>query len=312
MIMQNVAKALALFCLFAGVRSSAFADKPSLKAFSVRIQQGSQITAFFKKTQDLSSFSEKEFHLLWKVNQKSLRHLEIEFQNSSSFVRGEVEDEKVLSAVIQYLQLSLLQVRQLATHSDWKEVKGHLEKWFLFAADFPYEEASLVGLRFSGVVRSLLLDEMERLQVKYKADMAKEPMLRQWFLQVRAPWPVDRVIISESRRLLKPNLMSVANAAAQAFQKNPYQTSESVLKKIKNGNRPEAEFLRQIWREADILMMKTEMNRIGKMKLRLALAEYQQIHSALPPSSQELVKAGLLDQVPTDYLTGKALDLTSL
>jgi hypothetical protein len=60
-----------------------------------------------------------------------------------------------------FLQLSLLEVRRQAFKKNWAMVQKHCASWFLFAADFPYEESSLVGLRISGVVRSLILDELE-------------------------------------------------------------------------------------------------------------------------------------------------------
>ncbi len=167
-------------------------------------------------------------------------------------------------------------------------------------------------MKFTSVVRSLLLDEVERTQKKYSLELAQRPEFRLWFLQLRAPWPIDRIFVSEAKRLLSPPMMPMAHVAAAAFQKNPYQTSEQALKKAKGSEATEAALLKQIWKEGDIAMMKAEMTRIGKLKLRLALAEFQLKNKGQAPDAQALVKAGLIDQIPVDYTNGKPLDLTSL
>lgn len=298
-------------CLLFPVLVSA-AGKPSLQQFATQLKSGDEIRSLFKETQALEKDPTPALQALLKTNDPAFQTLQKSFQSSESFVRGEIEDEKVLSGVMGWLQLSLIKARSDAFQNHWGEVQKNLGSWFLFASDFPYEESSLVGLRTVSVIRALLLDEVEKLQAKFGGEMARNPDFRKWFLQIRAPWPVDRVMITEAKRLLKPPMMSVANAAAKAFQKNPYQTSAQALAKVKGGQGESAELLKQIWRESDIQLMKTEITRIGKMKLRLAKAEFELQQKKAPTAAQDLVQAGLLDKVPTDYLTGKPLDLTSL
>ncbi|MGZ5279411.1 MAG: hypothetical protein ACXWC9_05690 [Pseudobdellovibrionaceae bacterium] len=287
-------------------------DRPSLQQYTQSLKSTDEIRTLFKDSQNLEKDPSARLQPILKGNEASFKQLLKDFQGSKSFVRGEIEDEKVLSGLMSWLQLALLKARADSFQNRWGEVQANLASWFLFAADFPYEESSLVGLRTVGVVRALLLDEVEKLQGKFSAEIARNSDFRKWFLQIRAPWPVDRVMISEAKRLLKPPMMPVANAAAKAFQKNPYQTSEQALAKVKGGQSESAQLLKLIWREADIQMMKAEINRIGKMKLRLAKTEYEQQTKKAANNAQELVQAGLLDKVPTDYLTGLPLDLTSL
>ncbi|MEZ0392500.1 MAG: hypothetical protein ACAH59_09805 [Pseudobdellovibrionaceae bacterium] len=303
---------LALIFTLAVTGSSFAKDKLSLEKMTSGIQKSDEIAALYKLTADLQKDPAKELKPLLQANQKPLAQLQKEFLESANFIRGEIESEKVLNQLMACLQLSMLKSRAHSFQSEWPQMQNEFSSWFLFAADFPYEESSLVGLRTSGVIRSLLLDELEKIQTRFAAQLASQPTFRQWFLKVRAPWPVDRVLISEAKRLLKPPMMSVANAAARAFQKNPYQTSQQALEKIKGGQSEGAELLKQIWREADIQLMKTEINRIGKLKLRLAKAEFENVNKKAPDSVQTLLNAGLLDQAPVDYFTGKALDLTSL
>ena len=292
--------------------SARAADRPSFQQFAGLLKSAPEIQTLFKETQNLEKDPTASLQPLLKANETGLQTLQKHFQQSDSFVRGEIEDEKVLSGMMTWLQLSLLKARADAFQKRWDEVQKNLAGWFQFSADFPYEEASLVGLRTTGVVRSLLLDELEKMQAKFASDIARVPQLRQWFLLVRTPWPVDRVMITEAKRLLKPPMMSVANSAAKAFQKNPSQTSAQALAKVKGGQSESAELLKQIWREADIQMMKNEINRVGKLRLRLAKSEFELSKGKAPASTQELVQAGLLDKVPIDYQTGKPLDLTSL
>lgn len=288
------------------------ADKVSLVKVTSDLKYQDQIRALYKKTIDLNVDPTSQLKPLLKANRPQLEALRKDFSESTSFVRGEIEHEQVLNGLMHALELSMLTIRSQCFQLQWREVQNQFADWFLFAADFPYEESSLVGLRTAGVVRSLLLDELERIQKKFRLEIAKDSSLRKWFLKVRAPWPVDRVLISEAKRLLKPPMMSVAISAAAAFQKNPYQTSEMALKKVRGGQSKEADLLKQIWRESDIKMMKTEINRVGKLKLRFAQAEYEWTHKKAPGSVQDLLNAHLLDQVPVDYFTGKPLDLTSL
>lgn len=289
------------------------ADRISLQKKLSALQKTEVIASLYKDSGELAKEpAGKELGAVLKANGPLLEGLAKDFQESSSFVRGEIEDEKTLGQLMTALQLSMLRARSFSFQSKWPEVQKEFANWFLFAADFPYEESSLVGLRTSGVIRSLLLDDLEKIQKKFSSEMAKDPGLRKWFLQVRAPWPVDRILVSEAKRLLKPPMMSVAEAAARAFQKNPYQTSEKALEKVKGGQSEAAQLLKQIWREQDIQLMKTEINRIGQLKIRFAQAEFELKNKKTAQSVQELVDAQFLDQVPIDYFTGKPLDLTSL
>lgn len=300
------------FLALALVISASAEDKLSLQSLTQKIQKSEEITSLYKATQDLTKDPASELKPLLKANAKSLKDLQSAFESSRSFVRGEIENEKVLSQLMVALQLSMLKARTAAFARKWSQVQAEFAPWFLFAADFPYEESSLVGLRTTGVIRSLLLDELEKIQSRFKDSLAGAPKLRVWFLRVRAPWPVDRVMISEAKRLLKPPMMTVANSAALSFQKNPYQTSEKALEKVRGGQSEQAQLLKQIWRDADIQMMKSEINRIGKLQLRMAAAEYEQKNKKAAQSVQELLNAQLLDKAPLDYFTGQPMGLTSL
>lgn len=285
--------------------------KPSFMTFTEKLKQSDTITELFKASMT-TSVDEKKWKSVLKENQKNLVDLEKLFSESAPFVRGEIEDEKAMNGLMTYLELALLEIRIQAEHKNWLDVQTHFQNWFAFAADFPYEEASMVGMKVTGVIRSLMLDELEKWQEKSKAEIASADALRNWFLQVRAPWPVDRMVLSESRRLLKPPMMKIAEKVATTLQKNPYESSEDVVKSLHAQDMDDAHFLNSMWKKSDIDMMKTEITRIGRLKLRLAAAVFEQKRHEKPKSVDELVQAGLLDQVPVNYSTGKAFDLSGI
>jgi hypothetical protein len=305
------------FSLFIGVTAMAsftVQERPHLQSFTESLHQADAVTALFKSTMT-SPIPGKKFLPLWKANEKMLTELERKFSDSIPFVRGEIEDEKVMNGIMTYLELALLKVRfeaQQKKPMSWSKIQAQWQAWFTFAADFPYDEASMVGLKVAGVIRSLLLDEMEKLQTQHQDEIAAADAFRSWFLQVRAPWPVDRMVLSESRRLLKPAMMKIAEKVALALQKNPYQSSEDVVKSLHAQDMDEAHYLNSMWKPAEIELMKTEITRVGRLQLRLAAAVFAHKKSAPAKSVDQFISAGLLERAPVNYSTGKPFTLTDI
>lgn len=293
---------------FANAKPASLEEKPSLKVWGQKLKSPEQITALYKETMTSLKVTPASKKIV-KQNAKVLAEIEQAFSESRSFVRGEIENEVTLNHLVVGLQLMGLAVRDLAVQNKWDEVEKHFSNWFLFAADFPYEEATIFALRANGVVRSLLLDDLERIQKKYAKEIAKSSTFRTWFLGVRAPWPVDRVILFEAQRSLPKDLSRVAEKVAKAYQKNPYEPSEKAVREAKAQDIKESELLKSIWKKSDIDLMVAEMNRIGWVKIDLAAAEFEFKNKRRPKSVQELVSQKLLDRAPVDYLTGRGLEL---
>ena len=313
----------------------ALKDKPSLKKIAEPLLAESEITLLYRdfyksiyvqenvqESQNATAKAivesdadlQKKYNQLWGKYSAQLQTLESNFQQQQPFVRGEIEDEKVLGATLKWLQLAMIDCRVSAQKNQWGPVRQHMSAWFAFAADLAYEESSLIGIRVSAVMRALLIDELEKLQAKHSVQIAQSPEVRLWFLQVRAPWPIDRVLVTESKMRLKPAELSLAESLAQRLQKNPYQSVDKILSEPKmrhSAQTAAADFLRKLWRDEDIQQMKMEMNRIGVLKIRMAMAEYQARTQKAATNVTELVQNRFLDQVPTDYFSGKPMDLTS-
>ena len=81
----------------------------------------------------------------WLEKAKAQRQqFKAKVSESLPFVRGEIEQEKVMSSVSAFLQLSILQCR-IETNLCGEE----MPLWFHFASDMAFEESTLIALRFS-------------------------------------------------------------------------------------------------------------------------------------------------------------------
>lgn len=237
------------------------------------------------------------FEKLLKKNEAKFTELLGHMKNSQPFLRGEIEDEKVLNGTLVWLQFAILKIREKP------ETREEIaQAWIQFAADLAYEEANLIGLKFSHVVRSLMFDELETHLAKGEASDA-------WIKTVRAPWPIDRVVMLEAKRALKPASIALAEKIAKDLQKNRYQSIEDAMKKLKKQTPEEMEFLKKLWKPADILTMKEEITRIGKLQILWAKARFKTLKGKDSTSVQELVGEKLLDRIPVDYVSGRQLTL---
>jgi hypothetical protein len=299
------------FWLFCSAMAAPESVLHQIDSYLGRVKDSESISRIYKGTMGQGKVS-AEAQALVEKNVVVLKEIGSAFQAHKSFPRGLIEKPENMNGLTLLLQLEMVRVRTLAEKGVWLEVRDIFSNWFTFASDFPFEESSLIGLRFTGVVRSLLLDELESLQSHFAEKIADSGEMRKWFLRVRAPWPVDRVVLTEARRVLASPYQKLAEKVATAYQKNPYQSAAATLGKSKGSQTAGAELIKNFWRDQDIESMKTEITRISRLKLRFAVSEYEKNRKTKPLSVDALVKEGLLDQAPLDYFTGRPLDLTSL
>lgn len=282
----------------------AVGDKPSLRSLSTELKKGAEITSLFSQRNSLNSQQWQQVKGLFQSNATLKKKFFHSVQQSEAFARGEIEDEKILQFLTQLLQLSILQIRQ-ASHAKnsallWDEV----ETWFHFTADLSYEESTLVGLRLAHLFRSLLFDELEFLLKNQQALLVGGYSKAQ---ALRIPWPVDRVILFEAKRALSGAAMNVAMAAAKEFQKNNYQSLAVILTHVKGGQAKDFDFLRKIWRDDDVDMMKNEVNRLQLIQAGCRWADHFARANKNPMSWQDLQIAA-----PIDYTTGRPMDWSRL
>ncbi|MFN7825127.1 MAG: hypothetical protein ACK5P6_07190 [Pseudobdellovibrionaceae bacterium] len=239
----------------------------------------------------------------WKLSE-----LEKVMLSSSSFVRGEIEDPELLNRLMEFFQQSVQQRKKDISEGKFPPAFQSTQAWFLFAADFPYEEASLVSLRTASVIRSLLFDELEKMNWSKMVSQVSPGQL-QWIFSVRISWPVDRMIVSESKKHLPPALLGTVESLSKALQKNPYQSVEDWEKKSKKTLPESANLLKKLWKKEDYEALKEELNRLGRLQLAVASAFYTQKTGQSPKTSEDLLKAQVLPRIPTDYTTGRPMIL---
>lgn len=292
--------------------------KPSLRDFATKLKRGPEISALYKESlKDGFVPDAKKIAEFEKANRDLMREFRDLVRENVTFARAEIEDESVLNGLVGMLQLSLLRIHNWGatstkSKSNLGRAKDEAGLWFQFAADLPYNEASLVGLKVTGVVRSLLIDELERLE-KTRGDlMAQDELWLTWMLQLRTPWPVDRMVLTEGRRIPHPPPPNLVERVAIKIQKNPYLSVAGALAQVPGAKPGDLDTFKNLWREQDMEGMKTEINRLQLLRLRLACRLYQHRQGAWPTSVQEIVKAKLLPAAPVDYLTGRLMALPAI
>ncbi len=303
-------------------------EKSSLKNLGLQLKDPSGITQLFKESKDLlknkvtpvsaqtvvspaAAAILSNINQFWKKNETLMKTWQKNNLESTPFQRGEIDEEPVLNTLLAAVQLSLLQARADAFNKRWLQVKSDLEPWLIFASSMTYEEASLISLRLANLIRSLILDELENIEnlMQTQLDVSDLEAWLSWMNSVRASWPIDRVLITESKKILGNKAMFTAQQMAIALQKNAYQTAATALKEAQGPKTPELKLLEKMWREEDILAMKTEVHRFSALKIRLAKDIYVKKYAAEPAQIQDLVSKNLLSSVPIDYTTGKSFTL---
>lgn len=276
----------------------AAAERPSLAKLSLSLQNGDAITQAYK------SEKTKDYNKLIGSN-KDLRRQFIELvRGSAGFVRGEIEQEGVMNFLTQMVQLSILNIRQLAQQNKGSEVFAEAELWFIFSADLSYEETTLIGMRLAHVLRALVLDEIEKI-FRHSPEIFLTAANK--FQSLRAPWPIDRMLLYESRRVLSGVPLKLAEKVALEIQKNPYQTTEDILQKMNASQNKDLAFLKQLWRKQDLEMMKNEMNRLGRLPSASLWVDFQKKNKKAPRSWQDLKISP-----PIDYNSGKPMSWDQL
>jgi hypothetical protein len=225
------------------------------------------------------------------------------FETSARFVRGEVDSEQTLNGLILWFQYSVLHSR-----SQPEELNKNVSAWLQMSADMAYEESSLIGMRAASVLRNLSLDLLqEKVSEKGQDLKAVNALLR----RARAPWPIDRVLIAEGKKVLQPTALQVLERGALELQKNPYQSLEQALKRHRGHELSVLVPFKEMWTNKDIERMTGEVNRLGLLQVQSAQILFLQQKKRRPSSVEELLSSGLLDRVPIDYKTGKKMGLSS-
>lgn len=291
-------------------------EKPSLRTHGQQLKNLLLIESLFSQTTELLKKSGKDPLLsnvddLWKLNANNMNTWLEEMRRSQAFQRGEMEDAEVFKQVLSAVRLSLMRARAQSMLGKWEQLRQDLSPWLLFAADVTYDEASLVSMQLGHQIRSLILDDLDSYE-KYKAPSFPTGELQNWLSwisSIRSSWPVDRVVLTEAKKVLGDRSMYTAQQMAMLLQKNSYQTASEALHAARGPKTLELKSLEKIWKAEDIQSMRTEAHRLSALRIRWARDVYVQRLGQEPRRIEDLVEQHLLNSVPIDYATGKPFSL---
>jgi hypothetical protein len=272
---------------------SALSERWELASLQKKWRNGEQVTAAYVNEKT------KDYKKILKINKTVYKQFSENMKSKKPFARGQIENESIINFVTQMLQYGVIQARGAFLKNDFKLYWSEVDLWFQFAADLAYEESTLVGLRFSHVLRSLWLDEIEK---NLKKNPAQFHQARSHIQALRAPWPIDRVILSEAKRNLNGAALSQAEKIALEIQKNPYQATAEVMKKKNLQQTQSLAFIKEFWRDQDIEMMKNEVNRLQLLAAAAQWVDYTLQHKKPPASWTDMSYTA-----PVDYSTGKSM-----
>ena len=309
-----------------GAGAFSMQEKPSLKTLGEQLKDTSGIASLFIASKNLvdpvvasdkldkksiASLTEK-IEKLWKDNESVIKIWLKNDQDSNPYLRGEIDEEKVLNNLLFAVQLSILKARVEVRQRQWTQVKLEMAPWFVFASDLTYDEASLISLRLANLVRSLLLDDLESMESLMQSQFSAKDLesWENWVTSIRSSWPIDRVLLTEAKKTMGGRALYTAQKVAAALQKNAYQTAAEALKEAPGPKPPELKQLETMWRDQDILAMKTEVHRFTALRIRLAKNLFVKNYSREPARIEDLVEKHLLASVPIDYISGRPFTLS--
>lgn len=280
--------------------------RPQFQEMSAQLQADEKLTQAYQ-AKSWSSDQAKQAQAWVDAHEKQWQVWRKHFLESSSFARGQIEEEKNMNALVLWYQWSVLQSRvQKTSQLQHKILLENLQAWAQMSADLAYEESSLIGMRFSSVMRNMVFDELESfVQQQQSVETLKETL--RLLKHMRAPWPVDRVILAETKKLLGESGLKAVQSAVNSLQKNPYQSLSGLVRKADLKRYPKLEFIVKMWTENDISRMQDEINRRNLLLINCAKKIYVLTQNQEPKSLDELVSKGLLDSVPIDYKTGQKM-----
>ncbi len=285
-------------------------EHPSFSYFSENLKEPEKILSLYKQT--LTSWGleqTKEFKRLWGLNSRHQMDFIKKFNQSMPFIRGELEDEKILNNTLIRLQLLMMKVRFDYQNKNWKSFISQLESAFLIAAELPYQESSFLSLKLAHVIRSLIFDELEKIDFNKDLKLFKDNKVLVSLEKSRFPWPIDRILLSDSKRIKTKYTMSQVEKIALELQSNPYRSIEDIIVQLKF-KKFDVDHIYSIWTNEDIEKMRLEMNRYGKLLIKLAIVRYENLNKKQPVQIQQLIEAKIIQKIPLDYTTGKPLEIS--
>lgn len=248
----------------------------------------------------------------WKRVGPLVESLRKSQERQDSYARGDLEKSEIQHGVSDALKISLLRLRLAPPNqvAQWLDTEG--KAWGALLNSFAFDEGAMASLRIAVDLRFLLWRELRlRLLAPEATDLALAQIRRQ-IQEYPAAWPVERLLVEESRRIVKPVLLPFANGIAHELQRNPWRSISEIRKTMRGGGSLELAGLDPLWTSMDVDRRKQEEDLINEVILRSAVIEYT-LHQGKRPKTWDEVKVlGLLTGVPLCRRTGQPWQITQL
>lgn len=240
--------------------------------------------------------------------QPFLKIIESKLTEGLSLARSEwLHKDHDLRKMQSWMQFQVLTLGSLRSPKlDCLEYQKLASTWFYFLAEMAYQDPDSQTLSIIYQWRGLLLNEVYlRVQNQEWNSCQQNESLRWWRSQ-RFPSPVDRLLVSEMRRLaLSPKERAWMTKAVIALQKNPHKSLEEWLKSQNLFVTENLKKLSSAWSSNLVQQMQAELSTHQKVTLILMSREYFAKHGSWPKSQSDLVKTHYLTQVLVDPQTRK-------
>lgn len=233
--------------------------------------------------------------------------IEQKLKEGTGYVRGELLNSKTQSHLESWVKFQVLTLAFLRLDSpSCEKYQNQASTWMYWLAELAYNEASSEAMSLVSKWRNLFLNELQIGLVPSSWQTCDIENTLNWYRSLRLPWPVDRILITESRGIqLLAKERTWLNKAASSLQKNPHQSLDSWLKAekvyVSNG-------LAQVtphWNASHVSQMQNELAKHQKIHLLLATELFKSRHAKAPQSQADLVTSQIIRNILIDPTTGK-------
>lgn len=255
----------------------------------------------------------------WQVGAPRFELLRDSQGRQDVILRGDIDQPAVKAGLEAALKLSLLRLRLLTADQLMTWILTEGDVWQKALMTLTYDEASPNGLRSSVRLRFLLWNE---LRFKVKTLLQHKPSgfisealsqsVTQWFSAIQPAWPIDRIYIAESRKVLAAAPQLVANGIANELQKNSLRSVSEIRAKLRGGQLPALAALDSLWTAEDVASKQQETDLLNEIILRLLVQRFEHSQGHPAASLEALVGAGLLPGVPLRLQSQKKWTLADL
>lgn len=226
--------------------------------------------------------------------------------------RGDLENPELRLKIAQIYKISLLRLRLSGADQTgaWALTEGDI--WMRALTAMAFDESTSETMRWVSEQRSLYAGEMLAKMKSLPIATFRMDPLHQHLRQLKLPWPVDRIYLTESRKVLKPGAQLVANGLSGDLQKFPFKDLESLRRARRGVDASGLAALDLVYTLADVQLRQKEDDLFNEYRLRVARALFEKRQGALVKDLEQLKAAGLIDRVPIHHVSGQFWSITQL